>query len=945
MLERRYARCDPELTGRRAAVARRHVFSRRLFLAAAACIAVLIAIGLGASLLGLGGPDLEDTIHNIAEVAAGFFAGVVALIAALRSRGRRRVAWSCWSAYGFLGAVGEGIADWNTLVTHTALTFPSAADIAFLAQVPAGIVGAVVMMRASSSRLAVTVSLFDGFLVAGGLLVIGLSTFLDTFFEDGGNSIIVSVISLAEPVTDIVILTLVATLAVRVGRNVRLAPVLIAVGVAAVALADGAVTYQTAHGIDAPGSTFAIGWTAGLLFIGLGALYAACFRHQADFRFKSTARSGVGTLAPILLVALACGFASAEITKEPDFARTLVWAMLALMAVTLFRMCLAQLLNIRLGHTLAHQASHDALTGLPNRTLLRERLERALTARSMQPQRVTLLMLDLDGFKAVNDTFGHNAGDQLLIQVAERIVTSVRDVDLVARLGGDEFAALFASGPQDQAISIARRILAALDLPFTLGTATTSVEASIGIATGLSPDSADELLRHADLAMYAAKTSGGSRYALYEPQMHTAVAERTSMEIALRTAWLTNDLFSQFQPIVDLATGRMVSVEALARWKNSDHVVVPPSVFIPVAERTGAIIPIGIRMLNDACRCLAGWQRRHSEASELSVSVNLSPRQLHSEDLLDVVSEALRESGIHPSCLVLEVTETAVIEDMDSAIRILGRLKSLGIRLAMDDFGVGASSLARLRRLPLDIVKIDKSLVDHVPDGHVASKLLDAVVGVVNALRLRTVIEGVERVDQAEHLRAAGYDLGQGYYFGRPMSGDAIEALLASTPIGTGGISDHLIAAVEPSSSVDSPSERVLVVDDDVAIGTAACRILERQGMRATYASTIRKATTELTRGTDAMVVDIGMPDGDGWTLIGTVRADRLHASMPVVVMTGLLDDADVLNRAHDLKCEYLGKPFAPEALIAKVKLSKRLIADNLGGNQEPAVLVETVRH
>jgi diguanylate cyclase (GGDEF)-like protein len=923
------------------------VISRRIFVAAAACIAVLVAIGLGASLLGLGGPDLEDTIHNLAEVAAGLVAGVVALIAALRSRGRRRVAWSSWSAYGFLAAVGEGIADWNTLVTHTALTFPSAADIAFLAQVPAGIVGAVVMMRASSSRLAVTVSLFDGLLVGGGLLVISLATFLNAFFESAESSIIVNVISLAEPVTDIVILTLVATLAMRVGRNVRLAPVLIAVGVAWVALADGAVTYQTGLGINASGSTFAIGWTAGLLFIGLGALYAVCFRHQADFRVTFKASRGWGTFVPILPVALACGFASAEIVRAPDVETTLVWAMLVLMAVTLFRMCLALLLNIRLGHNLAQQASHDALTGLPNRTLLRERLERALRAQRLQPQPVTLLMLDLDGFKAVNDTFGHNVGDRLLIQVAERIVTSVRDVDLVARLGGDEFATLFARGSQDQSAAIALRILAALELPFALGTVTTSVEASIGIAIGVFPESADELLRNADLAMYAAKTSGGNRYAMYVPEMYTAVAERTSMEIALKTVWLTDDLFVQYQPIVNLASGLMVSVEALARWRSPDGGVIPPGVFIPVAEQTGAIIPIGIRVLNDACRCLAGWQRRHSEATELSVSVNLSPRQLHSEELLEVVSDALRESGIDPSCLVLEVTETAVMEDMDNAIRILGRLKSLGIRLAMDDFGVGASSLARLRRLPLDIVKIDKSLVDHVPDGHVASRLLEAVIGVVNALQLQTVIEGVERGDQAEHLRAAGYDLAQGYYFARPMSGNAIEALLGST--GESGISDHLIAAVEPWSAVDAISERVLVVDDDPAIGASACRILEGQGMRATWASTIRKATAELTKATDAMVVDIGMPDGDGWNLISTVRTDRLHRSMPVVVMTGLLDNADVLNRAHDLKCEYLGKPFAPEALIAKVKLAKRLIGaesnDKSSSSQEPAVLVATVRH
>jgi EAL domain-containing protein (putative c-di-GMP-specific phosphodiesterase class I)/CheY-like chemotaxis protein len=352
---------------------------------------------------------------------------------------------------------------------------------------------------------------------------------------------------------------------------------------------------------------------------------------------------------------------------------------------------------------------------------------------------------------------------------------------------------------------------------------------------------------------------------------------------------------------------------------------VPPSVFIPIAERTGLIIPIGARVLDEACQRLAGWQRDYRGTEELTMSVNVSPRQLYSDDLVEIVGEALRSSGIKPQCLILEVTETAMTEDMDGAIKILSRLKALGVRMAIDDFGVGASSLARLRRLPVDVVKIDKSLVDHVPDGHVATSVLNAVVGVVKALQLRTVIEGVERADQAEHLRVSNYDLAQGYHFARPMEAAAIEGALADAQ-GTGGTVRFPIAAAASPVALQPAPSRVVVVDDDESVGSTACRILERNGMRAVLVQTIREAIAELSKHTEAMVVDIGMPDGDGWGLITHVRESTEHARMPIVVMTGLLDSAEVLNRAYDLGCEYLGKPFAPEALIAKVESAGRIM-------------------
>jgi diguanylate cyclase len=614
----------------------------------------------------------------------------------------------------------------------------------------------------------------------------------------------------------------------------------------------------------------------------------------------------------------------------------------ALVAAVLLAAGIALLTAIRarkLGSALAHQASHDSLTGLPNRTLLCRRLERELAALDTPEQSVTLMMLDLDGFKEVNDTFGHSIGDQVLVQVARRVVNSVRGVDTVARLGGDEFAVLLASGPGDYADILARRVLAALELPLAMKTTTVAVAASIGIATAGLGETADELLRNADLAMYTAKASGGNAHALYQPHMHTAIAERVRVETGLRTAWLTGDLLVHYQPIVDLADGRMVSVEALARWKHPDGDVIPPAVFIPIAERTGLIIPIGARILNEACQQLATWQREYGDAADITMSVNLSPRQLHADDLVAIVAEAIRSAGIQPQRLILEVTETAVMNDMDGAIRILSRLKALGVGMAIDDFGVGASSLARLRRLPVDLVKIDKSLVDHVPDGHVASDLLDAIVGMVRALQLKTIVEGVERADQAKHLRESGYDLAQGFYYARPMDAAGIEHSLASARAAGGGLAIFPIEAAREPVAQRETTGRVLVVDDDRAVGAIACRILERHGLRTVLVPTIREAMAELSRPTDLMVVDIGMPDGDGWDLISQVRAGTMHARMPMVVMTGLLDSADVLNRAYDLECEYLGKPFAAEALMAKVDSARRMTA----GAESPAPVSESL--
>ena len=778
------------------------VSSRRLFLSVTSAVVVVIVVFVSASLLGVGGSAFEDTIHNLAEVGAGLFVCGIALTTAVRSRGRRRWSWLCWAGFGLL----EAFSDWNALAAHHATTLLPISDLWFLAQDTLGLVAALLFMRAVFSRVTVTIAFCDGLLMGSGLLMVWLATGYD-HVVGGPNSLVVNVINLAQPITDVVILTLVATVVARVGARARPVGLLIGAAIIGISVADSELTHQVGLGITAPGSVFANGWIAGLLCLGVAALYAACFRRQPDPIVINTATSRTGLWVPILPVALACTVSVALRSAGAAISDVLVWVMLAILGLTLIRMYLTLYLNLGLGKALAHQASHDSLTGLPNRILLRRRLERELAAIDSAGQYVTLMMLDLDGFKEVNDTFGHSTGDQVLMQVAARVVSSVRDVDSVARLGGDEFAVVLARGPSAHATTLARRVLAALELPINVKSTTVAVGASIGIATGGLGDTADELLRNADLAMYSAKVAGGNGYKLYKSQMHTAVAERLRIENGLRTAWLTGDLFVHYQPIVDLANGRMVSVEALARWKHPDGDVIPPAVFIPIAERTGLIIPIGARVLNEACQQLANWQLEYGTAADVTMSVNVSPRQLYSDDFVAIVAEALRTSGIEPRYLMLEVTETAVMDDLDTAIRILGQLKMLGVGMAIDDFGVGASSLARLRRLPVDVVKIDKSLVDHVPDGHVASSLLAAVVGMVRALQLKSIIEGVERADQAAHLRGAGYDLAQGYFYARPMEPTALgRALAAACDAGEGRVVFPIDTAAAPQRSVSRHS-------------------------------------------------------------------------------------------------------------------------------------------
>ncbi len=433
---------------------------------------------------------------------------------------------------------------------------------------------------------------------------------------------------------------------------------------------------------------------------------------------------------------------------------------------------------------LRHQALHDALTGLPNRVLALDRAQQMLARARRQQTAVAALYVDLDGFKHVNDTFGHAAGDELLRVVAERLMTIVREGDTAARLGGDEFVVLLEGSPIDAGPElVAERLLEVLRQPYdlsdTLGRQL-SVTASVGIAVGPSP-SAEELLRDADLALYKAKESGRNRFALFESSMQTASRDRLTLEMDLAEALECQQLFLLYQPTFDLRSESVIGVEALIRWRHPARGVLAPDEFIPIAEQCGLIVPIGRWVLEEACRQAAIW---HGHGHRIGMSVNVSARQLDDDELIDDVRRALEDSGLDPATLTLEVTETTLMRDPAATAARLHRLKELGVRIAIDDFGTGYSSLAYLRQFPADALKIDRCFIDGIVTSKASAALIHTLVQLGKTLDIETLAEGIEDRDQLATLQREHCDQGQGFLFSQPLDVDAVERFLGTARAG-----------------------------------------------------------------------------------------------------------------------------------------------------------------
>jgi PAS domain S-box-containing protein len=450
----------------------------------------------------------------------------------------------------------------------------------------------------------------------------------------------------------------------------------------------------------------------------------------------------------------------------------------------------------RAEEALEHSAFYDGLTDLPNRTLFADRLQHALM-RSLRHSdyKFAVLFIDIDGFKVLNDSLGHSAGDELLIQIAKRLTTNFRDTDTLARsavpdlqpspnglarLGGDEFTVLLEDvfNPSD-AIRVAQRIQAKLAAPFDLKAQQIVIAVSVGIAlSGSSYSYAEELLRDAEIAMYRAKQAGKARCEVFDPAMHSSALQRLRLETELRRGLENGELLVYYQPVVSLGTGRIIGFEALSRWRTPAGLV-PPAEFIPVADETGLILPLNRALLREACQQLRKWQSQFAFDPPLSMSVNLAPRQFNQPELLDEIATILRETGVSPSALNFEIMETIAMGDADRALSILSDLKALGVRLSIDDFGTGYSSLSRLPRFPIDALKIDRSFIVNMSSDHESREIVRLIIMIAHSVGLKVVAEGTETKDQIGELKKLGCEMAQGYFYSPPVSSQAAFGLLS----------------------------------------------------------------------------------------------------------------------------------------------------------------------
>ena len=432
---------------------------------------------------------------------------------------------------------------------------------------------------------------------------------------------------------------------------------------------------------------------------------------------------------------------------------------------------------------LVRLAFHDELTGLPNRALLLDRIGQALAVIRRTRQSIAVLFIDLDGFKAVNDTIGHYAGDGALVAVAERLTGMVRPGDTLARLGGDEFVMLCTGVDGVAGASVvASRILHALNQPFTVYGRPIDLSASIGISVSSGGDEPLRLVENADTAMHEAKRSGRNRYTVFDPEERNSALNRLATEFALRRAVERGELRLHYQPELDLITREITGVEALVRWQREDGTLIPPGEFIPLAEETGLIVPIGKWVIEEACRQIQRWESLGGRlASRLRVWVNLSARQLGEPDLVPTIQGAIHDARISPESICLEITESALMQDAEAAAAQLDQLRNLGFSLGVDDFGTGYSSLAYLNRFPLDVLKIDRSFVSGLGTDPESETIVAAIIDLAHALGLTVIAEGVENEQQLLVLRRLECDQAVGFYFSRPLQPERLTQMLVAT--------------------------------------------------------------------------------------------------------------------------------------------------------------------
>ncbi|HZB49394.1 MAG TPA: bifunctional diguanylate cyclase/phosphodiesterase, partial [Mycobacteriales bacterium] len=763
--------------------------------AAATAGAVLAVVGVAAA--GTLPRDDATTAVDVAQVLAAALAAACCGRTGWRSAGPER-RWRLLVALGIgVWGIVQAVRTWARLAGAD-LASPSVADASQLA-LAAFVLPALAVFATEGGRLpprpvprdddvetgrSVPVLVLDGLVVVGSLLTLAWSSTLGAAVDSAGERPVDLLVALVDPVVDLALITVVVLLTAV--RRVRWRPplLLLGPGVVAIAVSDSIAGWLQHRGTAAVHPLVEAGAVAGLVLAALAALVPEP-PPGSPARRRTALPAWAHLLVPYLPLTavglLITGQTAAGVRLDPVeiYAGMLVMVLVLARQLLTLRENLTLLQRVRDGRRqLAHLAFHDPLTGLVNRALFGDRLAHAVELHRRDGQPVALLFCDLDDFKTVNDSLGHAAGDELLRQVAQRLAGAVRSSDTVARLGGDEFAVLFEGGRADRSV-VVERLVRALQRPFVLDGAARTVRCSLGLVAADEPGpevSPDLLLHQADGAMYEAKRQGGGQVVTYRPgetPTHTDPDLPERLARALRRgvsasgdSGADDGLRVHYQPIVRIADGTTVALEALARWTDRARGPVPPDVFVAVAERTGLVGELDDRVLEQACRDLAGLRKKLGRG--LAVHVNVSATRLHDPNLERTVCSALERHGLPGGALVLEITETSRVPDPDAASRILQRLRNAGVRVALDDFGTGYGTLAHLHLLPVDVVKLDRTLT--TPDPEQAERLRRSVVTISRALGMLVVAEGVETTRQAAGLHRLGCDLGQGWLYGRPVA-------------------------------------------------------------------------------------------------------------------------------------------------------------------------------
>jgi diguanylate cyclase len=734
-------------------------------------------------------PQGAVAANNVNDVVEATMAAVAAATSVRAGLVRRhplvRAGWLAMAGGELAWLVGQAMttaAEWQ----GGTVAFPGLPDVCFL-MFPVGAMACLALLSGKRPGGRTGRDVLDAVIIIGALLLTAWATSLTQILGSAQETTLGTAVAVAYPLADV---ALASTALIRLSRGARRPGTLglWAAGVGLLAVSDTAWTYLSTASVADSWQ-----WTCAFWIAGFGVLAVSAIHSTGPATARSTtptglpARTGWQVTLPYASTGLALTAVAGHALVEGSLQARTILGLIGLVVLVLSRQLLA-LTEVRgLSRQLHHQAFHDPLTGLANRALFLDRLQHALSAPGRDRHPLSVLFLDLDGFKTINDSLGHPAGDQALVEVAGRLRARLDPRHSVARLGGDEFAVLL-EDPAADPRQIAADLLTALRPPFALHGQLLHLRASLGLArvpAEDAPPDATEVLRRADVALYVAKGAGKDNVREYAPELLTSCrTDVLALASDLAEAIATGRLGVAFQPIVESATGRPVAVEALARWTHPLRGAVPPETFIPIAEQTGLVRPLTAAVLDAALRASADW-RRHPHLADVPVSVNFYPFALGDPELLGELLAAVAAHQLPPSALIIEITESAPLTDLPGAVAAVTALRAAGFHVAIDDFGAGSTSMADLHRLPADFVKIDRGLLTH--HALVANGLVATIISVTRALGRRVIVEGVETAEQAAALHALGADAQQGYHHGRPVQAPHLLAsLVTDNPLAIG---------------------------------------------------------------------------------------------------------------------------------------------------------------